>query len=125
LLDQQGFFSLRFSRTFTNFRNQAVPVLHPSILVLTKLKRWATNVDSNRPKTVKKNSTDATDIRFVFNWLAKNDLKINLDHYSGKIKDDFIPLLRQFRNKFADDDENLVAKLKGALTDDDWKSLNE
>jgi len=74
---------------------------------------------------VKKNSTDATDIRFMIGWLAKNDLKINLDHYSGKTKNGFIPLLRQFRNKFADDDENLMAKLKEALTDGDWKSLNE
>ncbi len=61
----------------------------------------------------------------MIGWLAKNDLKINFDHYSGKTKDGFIPLLRQFRNKFADDDENLMAKLKEALTDGDWKSLNE
>ncbi len=55
----------------------------------------------------------------MIGWLAKNDLKINFDHYSGKTKDGFIPLLRQFRNKFADDDENLMAKLKEALTDGD------
>ena len=79
------------------------PVLHLSILILTKLKRWVTNVESTRPKTTEKNVVDAADIEWSIIWLADKDLM-------------------KYRDQFADK-ENLMVKLKAVLSDD-WHLLH-
>jgi len=99
-----------------------VPVLHPSILVLTKLKRWAMNVESTRPKTKRKNATDAADMGWMINWLANNDLRIRFEQYAGKTKEELLPLIRKYRDKFADQ-EDLMVELKAVLGDD-WDLLD-
>jgi hypothetical protein len=80
------------------------------------------NVESTRPKTIQKNAVDAEDIRYMIRWLAENDLKIEFGQYAGKTKDELIPLVREFRNKFADD-ESLMAALMAALAEGDWDLL--
>ena len=104
------------------FKHQALPVLHPSILVLTKLKRWAMNLESTRPKTVAKNDADTKDIWYMIRWLAENDLEIGFDQYAGKTRDELVPLVQEFRNKFAYD-ESLMAALRAALAESDWDLL--
>ena len=100
----------------------AVPVLHPSILILTKLKRWATTVESTRPKTKEKNAADAADIEWMIIWLAGNNLKIRFEEYAGKTKEDLLPLIRKYRDKFKNK-ENLMVALKVVLGDD-WDLLH-
>jgi len=106
----------------TFFVPSAVPVLHPSILILTKLKRWATTAESTRPKTKEKNPTDAADIEWMILWLANNDLKIRFEQYAGKTKEGLLPLIRKYRDKFAGKD-NLMVALKAVLGDD-WDLLH-
>lgn len=77
----------------------------------------------DRPKTVAKNAVDAEDIRYMIRWLAENDLKIEFDQYAGKTRDELVPLVREFRNKFADD-ESLMAALRAALGRGDWDLVN-
>ena len=80
------------------------------------------NLESTRPKTIVKNDVDAKDIWYMIRWLAENDLKIEFDQYAGKTRDELLPLLREFRNKFAYD-EGLMAELRAALAGDDWDFL--
>ena len=80
------------------------------------------SLDSTRPKTVAKNAADAEDIRYMIRWLAENDLKIEFDQYAGKTRDELVPFVREFRNKFADD-ECLMAALRVALAGGDWDFL--
>ncbi|KAF7424002.1 hypothetical protein PC9H_009302 [Pleurotus ostreatus] len=42
-----------------------LPVLHPSVLILTKLKRWTNIFASSRPKSRKKAASDLVDITFL------------------------------------------------------------
>lgn len=58
-----------------------LPILHPSVLVLTKLKRWANIQDSTHPTTKAKALTDIQDIKFLVNWLFRRDLTINVSSY--------------------------------------------
>lgn len=44
------------------FLPSAVPVLHPSILFLTNLRRWEMDVESTRLKTKEKIAADAADM---------------------------------------------------------------
>ena len=80
------------------------------------------NLESTRPKTVTKNAVDANDVWYMIRWLAENDLKIGFDQYSGKNRDELVPLVQELRNKFADD-ESLMAALRAALAEGDWDLL--
>ena len=80
------------------------------------------NVEPTRPKTIQKNAADAEDIRYTIHWLTENDFKIEFGQYAGKTKVELVPLVREFRNEFADD-ESLMAVLMAALAESDWNLL--
>ena len=80
------------------------------------------NLESTRPKTIAKNDADTKDILYMIRWLAENDLKIGFDQYAGKTRDELVPLVQEFRNKFAYD-ESLMAALRAALAEGDWDLL--
>ncbi|THH16517.1 hypothetical protein EW146_g4136 [Bondarzewia mesenterica] len=58
----------------------AIPILHPSILILTKFKRWSMNYASTRPKTMQKNLSDRSDIEYLTYWLEERGIKIRFDY---------------------------------------------
>ena len=68
-----------------------------------------------------KNAADATDIEYMIFWLAENDLKITFGEYAGKTKDELVPWVRKYRDKFAYN-ERLMVALKAALGDN-WDLL--
>ena len=80
------------------------------------------DVESTRPKTKQKNTADAADMEWMITWLANNDLRIRFEEYAGKTKEELLPLLRKYRDKFAAK-ETLMAKLKAVLGDD-WELLH-
>ncbi|CCM00051.1 uncharacterized protein FIBRA_02077 [Fibroporia radiculosa] len=100
----------------------SIPILRPSVLILTKMKRWSHNCDSMRPKTVQKNASDKADIDFLVRWLAEYGMMIEFELYEGKSKDQLLDFVRQFRNRFAEDEE-LMADLKKTLNPHDWELL--
>ncbi|KAI0062296.1 hypothetical protein BV25DRAFT_1991595 [Artomyces pyxidatus] len=101
---------------------ESFAILHPSVLILTKLKRWAQNHDSTRPKTVLKNKSDQNDLDYIIYWLAENHLPIGFDDYQGKGKDELLGFVRTYRNKFAENQE-LMETLQSLVEPLDWDNL--
>ncbi|KAH2883512.1 hypothetical protein KXV78_003531 [Aspergillus fumigatus] len=46
-------------------RNTPIPIVAPSVLVLTKIKRWSTLAESTRPQSIKKADSDIDDIEVL------------------------------------------------------------
>ncbi|KAH2977697.1 hypothetical protein KXV25_004880 [Aspergillus fumigatus] len=46
-------------------RNTPIPIVAPSVLVLTKIKRWSTLAESTRPQSIKKADNDIDDIEVL------------------------------------------------------------
>ncbi|KDQ24262.1 hypothetical protein PLEOSDRAFT_1016467, partial [Pleurotus ostreatus PC15] len=76
-----------------------LPVLHPSILILTKLKRWTNIFASSRPKSRKKAASDLVDITFLVQWLIQEELYIDFDLYQlseGKERSVLLDYVRMY-----------------------------
>jgi hypothetical protein len=99
-----------------------VHILHPSILILTKLKRWDKCYDSTRPKTMLKNQSDQRDIEFIIDWLAGKGMVIEFDKYQGKPKVELLHIVRRYYDRFVQNLE-LIEKLKTIILEDDWNEM--
>ncbi|OBZ66448.1 hypothetical protein A0H81_13668 [Grifola frondosa] len=98
-------------------------ILHPGLLILTKMKRWYINRDSTRPKTIAKSSSDRRDLDFLVSWLADKNMTIELDLYKGKSKDELLIYVRLYREK-VEDDADLLDALQTAMKPEDWALLH-
>ncbi len=58
-----------------------LPVLHPGILFLTKVKRWANIFESTRPKSIIKAQTDYEDLEWLMTWLIDRKETLRFDQY--------------------------------------------
>ncbi|KAH9474864.1 hypothetical protein JR316_0013332 [Psilocybe cubensis] len=99
-----------------------INILHPGILILTKMKRWSHYHDSDRPKTVIKNKSDQADIEFMLNWLAASEMFIDFEQYQGKSRSDLLGIVRVYRNKFISNTD-LMDTLKMVMRPEDWDEL--
>lgn len=61
--------------------SRVLPVMHPGVLILTKLKRWMGIYQSTRPQTIRKATSDRNDIEFLSKWLAGNKQFIAFTEY--------------------------------------------
>ncbi|KAF8901180.1 hypothetical protein CPB84DRAFT_1747185 [Gymnopilus junonius] len=101
-----------------------IPLLHPTILILTKFKRWSMNCNSTRPKTVRKNRTDRQDIDYLLLWLADKELKIEFDLYDGKPKNELLKMVSMYHFKLLDEDDNeLLKTLEDVIYPGDWTQI--
>ncbi|KIY51100.1 hypothetical protein FISHEDRAFT_13958, partial [Fistulina hepatica ATCC 64428] len=73
-----------------------VPILHPSVLILTKLKRWCRIYYSSRPKSQMKAASDNQDIRFIIYWMADKQITIDFDKYQGRPRAELVDLVRTY-----------------------------
>ncbi|KAI1074772.1 hypothetical protein F5B20DRAFT_595816 [Whalleya microplaca] len=73
-------------RIFT-IESSGIPILHPAVLILTKMKRCAQLVTSTRPQSVYKFENDLSDIEFLLNWLAQRNEKIDFVGYNSTTVD--------------------------------------
>ncbi|KAF8340174.1 hypothetical protein F5887DRAFT_834704, partial [Amanita rubescens] len=96
-----------------------IEILHPGVLLLTKIKRWYQNRDSTYPKAVSKRRSDRRDLDFMVVWLADNDMTIEFDVYGGKSKGELLPFVRYYREQVRTD-KDLMEKLRKATKPDDW-----
>ncbi|KPM36268.1 hypothetical protein AK830_g10286 [Neonectria ditissima] len=60
-----------------------VPVLHPAVLILTKIKRCVHLIHSTRPQSVTKFHSDVSDINFLMKWLVENEKKVDFVGYQS------------------------------------------
>ncbi|KAI2722809.1 hypothetical protein CBS147332_3738 [Penicillium roqueforti] len=72
-----------------------IPIVHPSVLVLTKIKRWAFIAESTRPQSNRKARGDFEDITAILNWLARKNLRIYFTNYPEKSRDDLLSWVRK------------------------------
>ncbi|KAK0201708.1 hypothetical protein DFS33DRAFT_1349401 [Desarmillaria ectypa] len=99
-----------------------LPILHPSILILSKLQRWCRIYKSIRPKTLNKARTDSHDIDYLIGWLSRNGMVIAFDDYEAKNvpKEKLVRHVRTYwEHKEAKKDEETMAQLEGVLNETD------
>ncbi|GBE90122.1 hypothetical protein SCP_1801460 [Sparassis crispa] len=99
----------------------AITILHPSILILTKFKRWSVSHMSTRPKTVRKTASDRDDINFLIAWLAERNISIQFELYQGKTKVELLRMVRQFHGKY-EERADLMEKLK-SIMESEWEEM--
>ncbi|KAF8530440.1 hypothetical protein BU17DRAFT_36115, partial [Hysterangium stoloniferum] len=99
-----------------------IDILHPGVLLLTKMKRWYHNLESTFPRTITKTISDRRDLDYLIEWLAKNSMTIEFNAYQGKTPDELMPYVRCYWDKIRDN-EALVECLRKAMKTTDWDLL--
>ena len=102
-----------------------IPLLHPSVLILTKLKRWYTTLPSTRPKTMLKHRSDEGDIDYMVHWLTRNRLTIQFGEYRGKRGEELMWYVRMYLAKKVKNGsgEGFEEKLRCVVERGDWEVL--
>ncbi|KAJ5931633.1 hypothetical protein N7516_006122 [Penicillium verrucosum] len=72
-----------------------IPTIAPSVLVLTKLKRWALFANSTRPASTSKAARDVKDIQVILIWLVNDGSLIDFEGYPEKPKHELLALVRE------------------------------
>ncbi|KIL67782.1 hypothetical protein M378DRAFT_9060 [Amanita muscaria Koide BX008] len=102
----------------------SLPILHPSILILTKLKRWCQTHTSTRPLTRRKAMSDRQDIEYLILWMSNRSMTIDFEQYQGKSKDTLLALVRELRDVIhSEDHTEMLGALRNVVTNDDWHLL--
>lgn len=98
--------------------------MHPSILVLTKLKRWANISTSTYPPSMRKARTDFEDILFLLRWQADRNLTISVQLYKAQHPDRLYQALNTLA-VYVKDKRMLEpwALLKKVVTAEDWQRM--
>ncbi|KAK0487344.1 hypothetical protein IW261DRAFT_1447382 [Armillaria novae-zelandiae] len=99
-----------------------LPILHPSILIFSKLQRWCLSLESTRPKTLRKAVTDSQDIDYLIGWLIQNGMLIAFDDYEAKKapKEKLLRHVRMYRErKESEEDREIVTQLEEVLNEAD------
>jgi len=99
-----------------------IEILHPGVLLLTKMKRWYHHRDSTHPKSVAKRNSDKRDLDFMVTWLADNKMTIEFDKYQGKPRDELLRFVQYYWEQIKDD-KDLVEDLQKAMKPEDWALL--
>lgn len=89
-----GFFALVYFARVSLNPPISVPVVAPSVLVLTKIKRWSFLAESTRPLSIRKAKRDVEDIEVLLKWLARNGLRIDFEAYPEKPEQDLLSGVR-------------------------------
>ncbi|KAL2012784.1 hypothetical protein VTN00DRAFT_309 [Thermoascus crustaceus] len=74
--------------------------VHPSILVLTKIKRWMHIADSTRPASAQKAINDFRDIEVILRWLSERNMCLDFTAYPEKPKEDLMPGFHMMYSRF-------------------------
>lgn len=98
--------------------------MHPSILILTKLKRWANNSTSTFPPSMRKARTDFEDIIFLLRWQAARNLTISIQLYKAQQPDRLYQALNTLA-VYVTDNRMLEpwALLKKVVIAEDWQRM--
>ncbi|KAJ5774218.1 hypothetical protein N7457_009114 [Penicillium paradoxum] len=76
-----------------------VPIMHPSALVLSKLKPWGLADRATRMEFHMRCRTDLMDIKTILQWLVENGMEVQYSLVSEIPKQDLLPLLSRLYRK--------------------------
>ncbi|CRL23486.1 unnamed protein product [Penicillium camemberti] len=93
--DRSLFANSKLSTTDTeaSLTYSTLHILHPSILVLTKPKPWYTSQLFQDLAVYMRSRAHLTDIMSALQWLSDEELRIDLDAYSGVPRRELMQLL--------------------------------
>ncbi|KAI4125347.1 MAG: hypothetical protein LQ338_004306 [Usnochroma carphineum] len=73
----------------------SVSILHPGVLIITKVKRWVHLAESTRPQSIAKAASDFSDIEFLLHWLVDHNQEVDFESYAAvKPKVQLLPMFR-------------------------------
>ncbi|KAI0264174.1 hypothetical protein BC834DRAFT_884115 [Gloeopeniophorella convolvens] len=108
--------------------SRQIPILHPSILPLTKLKRWCSIYTSTWVRFQTKAASDYADIEYMFRWMHERGLTIKFEEYHGRPKENLMLLVRTYWDKKlldGADPEEWEEVMKVILMHDDFVEIKE
>lgn len=113
-----------FFRIWPNRIALAINILHPGVLLLTKMKRWyhESQSKSTRPKTISKILSDKRDLDYLVSWLAENNMTIEFEQYRGKTRDELMKFVCRYWLA-VQEDEVVAQDLKKAMKERDRELL--
>lgn len=91
-----------------------VPVLHPSVLVCLKIRRWRHIAESARPQSIVKAHSDARDIMFLLIWLSKSGQYVSFRGMDEQRKATLLQAFQLFAEKRLDSKGFIVSALESA-----------
>ncbi|KAF5551292.1 hypothetical protein FMEXI_3410 [Fusarium mexicanum] len=91
--------TLGLPRRFSILRpgDGSIPILHPSVLILTKMKRSCQYIGSTRPQSVVKFNSDVRDIIYLLIWLQDHGMKIDFINYDAVSPERLYDSVRKMR----------------------------
>lgn len=98
---------------------RTVPILRPGVLVLTKIKRCVQFIGSTRPKSIVKFNRDLSDIRYLLQWLAQHNEKVDFAGYSSPMPDRLYSATKDLRNHWKETGEDEWVELMDSLLEQD------
>ncbi|KAF5642517.1 uncharacterized protein FTJAE_3674 [Fusarium tjaetaba] len=102
----------------------SIPILHPGVLILTKMKRSCQYIGSTRPQSVVKFNSDVRDIVYLLHWLQDHGKKIDFISYDAASPERLYEAVRQMRAHWAyRDDSTTVQMLDDVLEKSDKATI--
>ena len=89
--------------------------MEPGVLVLTKIKRYATLYESTRPQSRAKVETDIQDITYLLKWLEQHHGQINFANYESPQPERLYDVVRQVVCAWKRDGRNNFLQLLGSV----------
>ncbi|CZR45283.1 uncharacterized protein FPRO_15542 [Fusarium proliferatum ET1] len=102
---------------------RSIPILHPSVLVLTKLKRSSQYIGSTRPQSVVKLYSDVRDIVYLLHWLQDHYMKIDFINYDSVTPERLYDAVRNMRAHWVSMGENDQVKMLDDVLQESDKAI--
>ncbi|KAG9495043.1 hypothetical protein J7337_013274 [Fusarium musae] len=119
--------TLGLPRRFSIIRpgNGSIPILHPGVLILTKMKRSCQYIGSTRPQSVVKFNSDVRDIDYLLHWLQDHGKKIDFINYDAASPERLFNAVRQMRAHWVSKgEETTVQLLDDVMEESDKATIN-
>ena len=105
-------------------QERGLPILHPRLLILTKLKRWAGIYKDTYPPSILEASADIADLDFLVEWLAHRGIKISIPAYNVAAPERLWQSMIAYAAYLKDGGElERFALFKQIVTDGNWKYI--
>ncbi|PNP84047.1 hypothetical protein FNYG_02735 [Fusarium nygamai] len=102
----------------------AIPILHPGVLILTKMKRSCQYIGSTRPQSMVKFNSDVRDIVYLLHWLQDHGKKIDFISYDAASPERLYDAVRKMRDHWVSKgEETTVQMLDGVLEESDKATI--
>ncbi|KAI1418583.1 hypothetical protein F5Y13DRAFT_184224 [Hypoxylon sp. FL1857] len=100
-----------------------IPILHPAVLILTKMKRAAQLIASTRPLSRAKFHSDCSDITYLLNWLAQRNETVDFVGYKSAAVDRLYKAVIDLLNHWRTTERDMVDLLDSVLKPSDREKI--